>query len=423
MTDHSPCRSYDEVFYPSFASASPPKLPSLVNSNQSTSNEAQKWVDLANAAIDNSRNLKREYKYTLKDCIKNLFKIIKSIPLNNNISNPAPSSSSSHTLPIPSPSVHSSLPNHDELLAKLDEHSKLLNENKSAMNKLTSNINKINSQIAPSFIQPAPVHSSKTRNLTYAEIVSSQKSTGPSIIVSDNTNSSPQKIIESFRKSINFREGGYAPLRISPLSKGKIKIIFENNNNKTDALNQLHKSPNLLVEEERRFDPLIFLKGISLDTPENDLIGIIKDQNPLLRDEKFHIKFRRRNRNEKLYNIVLSTSPSAWHVFMNLGRIAISYQRVHSENFSHFIQCRNCQGFGHSRSRCPSSSPTCAKCALSHLTFNCEKSPSDNPRCINCDEHNRHFKTKTDCAHRADSDICPKVRAMRARVEAKVNYN
>jgi hypothetical protein len=50
---------------------------------------------------------------------------------------------------------------------------------------------------------------------------------------------------------------------------------------------------------------------------------------------------------------------------------------------SPLLQCQRCQKFGHSKSQC--SSPfVCVKCAGKHPTFECKKSPSEEPKCANC---------------------------------------
>ncbi|CAK1541876.1 unnamed protein product [Leptosia nina] len=225
------------------------------------------------------------------------------------------------------------------------------------------------------------------------------------------------------RKGIDFRKGGYAPLSIKPLSKGKVRVTFESDKHRQDAIKQLSQSRSTLkAEEEKRYNPLICLKGISKTTPEEEVIATIKEQNPNLKDAQLKIKFHRNNRNDKLYNLVLTTSPATWRTLVDMGRVAISHQRVHCCNFSPFLQCRNCLGFGHTKNRCPASGPTCAKCAQTHPTRECPKEASEVPTCVNCHEHNQQHKTTNPTTHRADSGRCPKVVAMQARVEAKINY-
>lgn len=409
-----------EALLPAFA-RSPSKL--VISDHANPINEACEWLNRAKEALGASRNIKTELKNSITVSLENATKIIQTrltclapgpTPSINDIPQPPPSI----TCPDTTYSVHpTSAPQQDELLIKLKEHSALLEQNNKKMSKLMDKIKNINSATTND-------NALSGHNKSYASIAAtSKKEAGPSIVVSGEPNSTPQQLVEKVRKSINFREGGYAPLKISPLSKGKLKITFESIENRQHALSNLKKTGSLNAEEERRLDPMIHIKGISKNTPAEEILNVIKDQNPSLKLEKFNIKFKRNNRNENLYNLVLNTSPTAWRKFLELERVSITYQRVHCENFSPFIQCRNCLGFGHTKNRCPATVPTCAKCAKTHTTGECSKAASEKPCCINCSEQNHQYKTTTDVSHRADSENCPKVKSMRARVEAKINYS
>ncbi|CAF4939215.1 unnamed protein product [Pieris macdunnoughi] len=239
--------------------------------------------------------------------------------------------------------------------------------------------------------------------------VTAMRSEGPSLVISGEGFNNIQELLTHIKNTIDFRRGGYAPLRIVPLSNKKLKIVFANEQNKAHSLAAIKTSNTIKAHEERRYNPLIAVKGISKEIPETEIIQTIKDQNPTLRTLEFNTKFIQRNRNEKLYNIVIDTTPTAWRAFVDLGRVNVAYQRVHVEDFGRFMQCRKCQGFGHSQSRCPATAPTCAKCASSlHITSECSAPSTETPRCVNCHEHNARFNGSSPINHRADSDKCPK---------------
>ncbi|CAK1549485.1 unnamed protein product [Leptosia nina] len=394
----------------------------LINSNQTTHTEAKMWLDQGLEALGNSRNLKTEIKITIDKCLNNLYKIITTLSPDKTPSDtllaslPSFSSTTLQNSTAPCapvdpytqiPSTSASTATQDLWNKKIDEHTKLLIQNTNTMHKFINKINIINNNK----IHGGETHFTSPANMprSYSDIVSTPKQTsGPSLVVSGEPNSSAQTLIDNIRKDINFREGGYAPLQISPLSKGKIRVTFETEDNKKNALQQLTKSSTLKAEEERRYDPLICLKGISKTTPEEEVIDMIREQNPTLREAQLKIKFLRNNKNDKLYNLVLTVSPTAHRALLEMGRVAISFQRVHCCNFSPFMQCRNCLGFGHTKNRCPARTPTCAKCASAHLTRDCVKEPSEKPTCANCLEHNLQFKNSSDVSHRADSETCPK---------------
>ncbi|CAH4026751.1 unnamed protein product [Pieris brassicae] len=198
------------------------------------------------------------------------------------------------------------------------------------------------------------------------------ETTRPSIVVSGEGLDTKEQVLKQITKSDKFRQGGYAPLKITPLSKHKIKVVFEREEHKKHALTQLTKNTNIQTQEEKRIDPMIILKGISKNTPEADLINTIKYQNPTLTRHTFQHCIAN-NRNSTLYNAVQHTTPSAWKAFADLGRINIGMQRVHCGNFSPFRQCQNCLNFGHTKSRCPATTPTCAKCSAHHPTAECKE--------------------------------------------------
>ncbi|CAF4899298.1 unnamed protein product [Pieris macdunnoughi] len=361
-------------------------------------------------ALAASRNLKGELKTIITEAIEGLFGVVALI----DPSTPSPPKPPTPPTPQPKATTSPSTDTHTtQLLQKLEAHSRLLEDSNKVLQEHT--------RVLKASPKPQPVASDPQKIYpSYATAAAAPKPpASPSIVVSGEGFNTAEQLLTQLSKTVNFRQGGYAPLKITPLSKQKIKVVFEKEEHKKHALDQLQKNTQIQTQEEKRIDPMIILKGISKNIPEFELTKTIKDQNTTLTKHTFTVKFIANNRNTSLYNAVLNTTPSAWKAFADLGRVNIGMQRVHSDNFSPFRQCQNCLNFGHTKSRCPNTTPTCAKCSAHHPTAECK---AEVHNCTNCAEHNKQFNTNTGTLHRADSDKCPKVTAMRARVEAKINY-
>ncbi|CAF4927783.1 unnamed protein product [Pieris macdunnoughi] len=378
-------------------------------------------------ALSASRNIKGELKAAITEAIEGLFGVVGLIdpPSTIRTTPPVPTpltpqadKSTTPTTTTPKSSTLAICTTQTQLVHKIEAHSRLLEESNRVLQEHTRAL-KACPTPAPTEIQqvvadPYKIHQS------YAKAAATPKPpAGPSVVVSGEGLNTAEQLLTQISRTVDFRQGGYAPLKVTPLSKHKIKLVFEKDEHKQHTLTQLQKNTNIKTQEEKRIDPMIILKGINKLIPETELTKTIKDQNPTLTDHTFSIKFTSKNRNSTLYNIVLNTTPSAWKAFADLGRVNIGMQRVHSDNFSPFRQCQNCLNFGHTKSRCPNTTPTCAKCSAHHPTAECK---AEVHNCTNCAEHNKQFNTNTGTLHRADSEKCPKVRAMRARVEAKINY-
>lgn len=74
----------------------------------------------------------------------------------------------------------------------------------------------------------------------------------------------------------------------------------------------------------------------------------------------------------------------------------IAYQVVKIENLkktsNRIVQCKNCQGYNHTRSYCHKPS-RCVKCAGPHKSTDCTKIKESPPKCVNCnEEHTANYR-------------------------------
>lgn len=253
----------------------------------------------------------------------------------------------------------------------------------------------------------------------------------PSIVISstDATQSS-KDVIDAFRKKVSFRDAGFAPTRVHPVSNNKIRVEFEKMDDRDTALRKLHTVPTLSAEEGRQRRPLIIMKGIGKDVTPEDVITIIPLQNVdvgMAMEANVDIvkKFVRKNRNDGLYNLVIEVSPKVRQVMIKKERLNIEHQRVHIEDFSAFVQCYKCLQFGHIQTKCTADVAPCSHCASKdHQLSDCSvKGDKKKQRCFNCHSANIKSGKSVSDAHSSTSlKDCPIVRQMMTRVNARTDY-
>ncbi|KAJ2944903.1 hypothetical protein O0L34_g1795 [Tuta absoluta] len=252
----------------------------------------------------------------------------------------------------------------------------------------------------------------------------------PAIIVSSKTEvKTKQDLVEAWRKSISFKNCKFAPARIQAVSNHKLRVEFENAKQRDETLGRLNNSEHVVAETARSIKPMLIIKGISKDVPIEEVVDIIRDQNTELRelvasDEDLKVKFKRNNRSPNLYNVVIQVNPRVYRTMINMSRICLDHQRVQVEDFSPFIQCFQCLQFGHIRAKCTSNVSPCSHCAqLDHQIHNCtNKETLDSVKCFNCFTHNTKFNTNIDTNHSATTNVCPRLRAMKDKITARVDY-
>lgn len=282
-------------------------------------------------------------------------------------------------------------------------------------------------QISPSAIKPsyASIASANTpKSATNPKPVSK-----PSIIVSNKKETaSREDTLRSFRTAADFKSLNFAPARVQSLSKLKFRVEFDSEEQRSETLKRLAKDPNLNAETARKLKPMVILKGVSKDIPQEELKDLILHQNPsiqsVIKDESdITFKFDRKNRNEKLYNAVFIVNPPVFHAMINLVKINVDYLRIHCEEFSPFLQCFKCLQFGHTRNKCSANTETCSHCTGTHDLEQCPvKGDAKKSLCLNCKTHNAKFKGKDNTSHRATSTKCPRVKAMLIKVREKIDY-
>ena len=252
------------------------------------------------------------------------------------------------------------------------------------------------------------------------------------IIASKDPTQKHTEVLGAWRKSVTFRDAEYAPARVQHVSHNKIRVEFDNVQQRDEALNRTQKVKTLEVQEAKRRRPMLILKGVHKDVEKDEVLELVGRNNPSIKsaikgEGDVRVCFLRRNRNENLYNVVIEVTPLVRVRMLEIGRINIDHQRVHVCDFSPFVQCHHCLQFGHTKNKCPENTPTaCYHCASTeHIFEDCPKEVWEDDkktRCFNCHQHNVKTNGSAKENHCALSEACPKVKAMKQRINERIQY-
>ena len=235
---------------------------------------------------------------------------------------------------------------------------------------------------------------------------------------------SSKDVLNVWKKSVSFKDATFAPARVQSVSNGCVRVEFDDVQQRDATLTKLQSVSSVTAEAARRARPLVIIKGISKDVKSEDVVGLVRQQNPSVQpcsDNDVRVRFVRRNRKDDLFNLVLEVSPVVRVQLLELGRVNIDHQRVHVSDFSSLVQCFKCLGFGHTRAKCTSEQQHCSHCAASGHDFaSCpEKTDETKLKCLNCSKSGR----TSDSQHSATSSKnCPQIRTMEKRIASRTDY-
>ncbi|XP_052754177.1 uncharacterized protein LOC128201403 [Galleria mellonella] len=199
---------------------------------------------------------------------------------------------------------------------------------------------------------------------SYAAVASKSKfvpapkvKSNPALIISSTEEGSTNshEVVSKWKENISFRQLGYAPCKIQPISKGRVRVEFDSPQHCKETIERTKSIQGLAAQEEKLKRPLLILKGISKSIAREELIEIVCSQNSI-QESNIRLCFLTSNRNSNLYNAVVEVSPDVRSTIVSLGRVNVEHQRVHAEDFSRFLQCFLCLQFGHTRAKCTASS-------------------------------------------------------------------
>lgn len=258
----------------------------------------------------------------------------------------------------------------------------------------------------------------------------------PALVIAstDASKATHKDVLSAWRKDVDFSDTDFAPARVQTVSNNKVRVEFDNVQQRDAALEKLQHVPSLASEASRRRRPLVILKGIEKEaTSADDFTGginVIKRQNPevasvAMRPDDIKFRFRRHNRKDTLVNVVLEVSPDVRLRMLEGGRVNIGHQRVRVQDFSPFVQCFRCLDFGHVQTKCTAKVCRCSHCAgTNHNVRDCvHQEDASKKKCFNCVAHNLKTGRQVDVHHSATSaKDCPRIRTMIERISGRIDY-
>ncbi|KAL0892591.1 hypothetical protein ABMA27_014320 [Loxostege sticticalis] len=389
----------------------------------------QELLAKINLAIKSSGNLRRDIKQDVCHCTKEIETILLSNPsmVPNTQADPA-ATTAAVRLAVREEMARFKPPDCDTVRQAVREE--LAKFKPPEPTSVRQAMREELAKFQPSAIAPKAPSSAMTR--TYAESARAPPRkaptpprTLPSIIIKTSKEDPNQpSVLDQWKSKVSFRDTTFAPTKVKPIGKNALRVDFESPDHCAEALKRANAVPGLKAEEARKRKPLIILKGINKDTNREELLDIIAQQNavPI---EGMRLCFPLKNRNEKLYNVVLEVQPTIYKKFIESERVNIEHQRVRAAEFSRFVQCYKCLEFGHTNNKCRADYYPCSHCAsTAHSFANCpNKNKSEALKCINCTRHNEKTGSNAGTKHSAtNSKICPRIIHTRNILQETVDY-
>ena len=149
----------------------------------------------------------------------------------------------------------------------------------------------------------------KTQQLepTYAQVIATKSQmkpkSRPSIIVTPKVASTTKSyLINEWQKGVSFTHTNFAPNKVIPISNNKLIVEFENTQHRDETIKKLETSETLNAQLPVKLKPMLILKGINKHIDKNELINIIYNQNPEIKEnstdkEDLKLKFTTQNKN------------------------------------------------------------------------------------------------------------------------------
>lgn len=250
------------------------------------------------------------------------------------------------------------------------------------------------------------------------------------IIASKKEGSSSADTLSSWRSSVTFKDTNFTPAGVQFVSNNKLRVEFDSEAHLQATLEKIDESnPYISVEVSKKLKPMFIVKGVNSDISTDELKSVIINQNDSIQNSikdpnDLIFKFKRPNKNEKLYNAVFMTAPYLWRTILKSQKLNVDHQRVYFEEFTPLLQCYKCLSYGHTRKLCKNNDTYCSHCSKSGHEFkDCPvKKDLSKVTCHNCKTLSEKSKGSSDINHSATSDSCPRRQYMIDRTRSRVDY-
>ena len=283
--------------------------------------------------------------------------------------------------------------------------------------------------LSKSYVDVASSQTSFAYGKSFDKPNTPKKTTYSSIVKASDTSQSTSQVIDLFKSNVNPRKLKCGINKITRLSNKTIRLDFDTEKERDAVIEATNKTSVLKSEVSRKRRPLVIFKGLQKDVSDEEFIDALIEQNSKIEDVisqdsvEHHIKFRfsLKNRNIHLKNNVVETSPQVFKLLIEAQRANVGHQKVYVQEYSSFVQCLKCYGFGHTTRHCSATSDVCGHCAGGHRTSECDAKDSQ-PKCINCHKSNVKRNTSESTNHKASSAYCPNIIRIRQRVIESTDY-
>lgn len=239
------------------------------------------------------------------------------------------------------------------------------------------------------------------------------------------TNSANVNVLDEFRRNVSFKTQTFAPVTLKKYGGNRLRIEFESQSQLEIIQKLCDKIPTLKTDNPRKRLPLLMVSGIHKTVPKDDLVDLICSQNPEIGAEAdISLKFIKANKNEFLYNAVVTVDPVTRKRLLEKMRVNVESQRVHVRDFSPFTQCFNCLKYGHIQTKCPATNAVCALCGKEgHSGKDCIYKENE-PNCRNCQEYNEKNNTgkKHPVNHKGTDLNCECILAAIRSIQLNTDY-
>lgn len=300
----------------------------------------------------------------------------------------------------------------------------LLKENRNAKKNINE-LKRINEELIENNRFLRSSIDNKIPTMTYA----SAAKIDSEVYKKQNSNSETKTIIVTPNKSQN-QEDTFAAIKssliatkrpVSKVSKGKKSVIVkceQKNGQEIKTALEQDLGDKAKIKFAENLDPLIKIYGIDSEFSKEEMVQDICERNNI-EEDSFNIEYiYPKKKNTKCVKLRIKSD-----LYMKIAYqkgLHIGYQNCNLIYDDYNInQCKNCQGYNHSFSKC--TKVQCSYCAGDHKSETCVN--KNEIKCVNCTHANRFLTKKRNTDHEATDKInCDTYKAKLSKVISTTNY-